>query len=634
MVRLLRRPCGEDKVCETTDVTLDNFKCIAGTYRDGDDCKPCKHGMECETQGVTLKNVRLEHDKWRTSENSDEIETCPLENACRSKNETQARRRLDESQDDDYDAGENLCAPGHHGPLCAVCKDNHYRSGNECKKCSGGSAVLNVILICGAFLAFIVLAAASIFFKDNLLDICLTCQGDAIEKKEKAEATWRVVKTAIKQMLGMWSVVSNTPWILDVKYPKIFDECLAFLSKVFSFDWTIAADCVFERIGFMDQLLIDTLGPLILCAVIILIGYLASSVSKKKSRITADLVLFIIFLSYTTASITIFRGIRQCHKFDEAYNGSDKYMKDDYGTSCRSNRHDFIRAYAWIMLFVWPIGVPLLTFVFLWRHRETLNPDVQVEPKLRALGSRADGAQEKFVGSCTDVSLRRSGLALVGRGSDAYAPLDKLQNEITDAKIKERERRIEEMEDDRRFFERPELFAFMYDNYEPEYWWFECFDYIRRLLLTGILVVLDSGTAAQGLFGVLVALAGTQIYSWTRPFPDNAGDRLAEAAQWVTFFTFLAALMILLNVEADSAFHRKVFGVLLITITFIPLLIGFCVQVYEQRDNLSECWAQCWHGKTKVDEPKVKAEILDSPKSPHDPRAPPYDEERPAVITN
>ena len=37
-----------------------------------------------------------------------------------------------------------------------------------------------------------------------------------------------------------------------------------------------------------------------------------------------------------------------------------------------------------------------------------------------------------------------------------------------------------------------------------------------------------------------------------------------------------------------------------------------------------------------LDEPKVKAdsEILDSPTSPHDPRAPPYDEERPAVITN
>ena len=59
--------------------------------------------------------------------------------------------------------------------------------------------------------------------------------------------------------------------------------------------------------------------------------------------------------------------------------------------------------------------------------------------------------------------------------------------------------------------------------------------------------------------------------------------------------------MILLNVEADSAFHRKVFGVLLITITFMPLLIGFCVQVYEQHEIMCE-W---WHGN------KPKAEKAD-----------------------
>ena len=74
--------------------------------------------------------------------------------------------------------------------------------------------------------------------------------------------------------------------------------------------------------------------------------------------------------------------------------------------------------------------------------------------------------------------------------------------------------------------------------------------------------------------GMLVALFGTQIYSWTRPFPEDAGDRLAETAQWSTFFTFLAALMILLNVEADSSFHREVFAVLLVAIQFMPLVIG------------------------------------------------------------
>ena len=44
--------CNPYMVCETTDVTLENFKCIAGYYRKGDVCKKCKGGMKCDADGV------------------------------------------------------------------------------------------------------------------------------------------------------------------------------------------------------------------------------------------------------------------------------------------------------------------------------------------------------------------------------------------------------------------------------------------------------------------------------------------------------------------------------------------------------------------------------------------------------
>ena len=74
----------------------------------------------------------------------------------------------------------------------------------------------------------------------------------------------------------MWSVVSSTPWILDVTYPKIFDKTLAFFNNVFSFDFTIAADCAAEHIGFKDQLLMDTLGPFVLCALVALVALIVA----------------------------------------------------------------------------------------------------------------------------------------------------------------------------------------------------------------------------------------------------------------------------------------------------------------------------------------------------------------------
>ena len=84
----------------------------------------------------------------------------------------------------------------------------------------------------------------------------------------------------------------------------------------------------------------------------------------------------------------------------------------------------------------------------------------------------------------------------------------------------------------------------MYDNYEPQYWWFECFDYVRRLALTGLMVIVLPGSALQGFIGVLIALGGLLSYNTFNPFVEDASDRLAMAAQLVTFFVFLSALMI------------------------------------------------------------------------------------------
>ena len=177
-----------------------------------------------------------------------------------------------------------------------MCKNHHYRSGNECKKCSRGSAALNISLFCIVFVGFIVAVVLSLIYSENKLEKWSNSIKRSNKKKGKLEASlqtakntlwtaWNLIKnkkirrtlnTAIKQVLGMWSVVSSTPWILDVTYPKIFDKTLAFFNNVFSFDFTIAADCAAEHIGFKDQLLMDTLGPFVLCALVALVALIVA----------------------------------------------------------------------------------------------------------------------------------------------------------------------------------------------------------------------------------------------------------------------------------------------------------------------------------------------------------------------
>ena len=167
-----------------------------------------------------------------------------------------------------------------------------------------------------------------------------------------------------------------------------------------------------------------------------------------------------------------------------------------------------------------------------------------------------------------------------------------------------------------------ELYHFMYDNYEPQYWWFECFDYLRRLALTGLMVIILPGSALQGFIGVLIALGGLMSYTIFRPFTEDASDNVAMATQLSTFFVFFSALM----VQVDVVYHRSGFAALLTVVTFVPPFIPLC------RSLLS------FYGKmikSVEPEPQTSASARDdesSPTSPLAPGAPPHeDEEQPAA---
>ena len=112
---------------------------------------------------------------------------------------------------------------------------------------------------------------------------------------------------------------------------------------------------------------------------------------RTSTLVIAQLVLLIMFLSYTSTSTTIFRAFRPCDELDELYHGSKRYMHDDYSVSCESSRFIFIRAYAALMVLVYPIGIPLASFIVLWNNHEKLNPKLdpdflQKDRKFAAVG--------------------------------------------------------------------------------------------------------------------------------------------------------------------------------------------------------------------------------------------------------
>ena len=95
----------------------------AASYRDV--CEKCDVGMVCDA-GTVLENATLESGYYRTAADSSIVYACPLPDACTGGN----------------GVADELCAEGHEGPFCSVCKVGYYLDGSSglCLDCASGNA--------------------------------------------------------------------------------------------------------------------------------------------------------------------------------------------------------------------------------------------------------------------------------------------------------------------------------------------------------------------------------------------------------------------------------------------------------------------------------------------------------------
>lgn len=80
--------------------------------------------------------------------------------------------------------------------------------------------------------------------------------------------------------------------------------------------------------------------------------------------------LFVLFLVYSSVSYTVF----QTFVCDELDNGVS-YLRADYNLTCSTPQYDVYKAYAMVMIFIYPVGVPAIYMLLLARNRQDLiNP--------------------------------------------------------------------------------------------------------------------------------------------------------------------------------------------------------------------------------------------------------------------
>ncbi|CAM9867127.1 unnamed protein product, partial [Laminaria digitata] len=177
----------------------------------------------------------------------------------------------------------------------------------------------------------------------------------------------------------------------NVTYPGVYQ---AFLSGVniinIDLGFVLSAGCLWSDIDFHDRLLAGTIWPLVV------LGLLAVTyaIALRRNSVSGDLVrekirnkhlsavLLLLFLVYSSVSSTVF-SMFACDSLDDG----KEYLRADYRILCTDAKHKTLQVYAAIMIAVYPVGIPLLFAVLLYRHRDVLSDPAADNTTARSIDS-------------------------------------------------------------------------------------------------------------------------------------------------------------------------------------------------------------------------------------------------------
>eukprot|EP00966_Prymnesium_polylepis_P119905 2770761-Prymnesium_polylepis.1 len=205
------------------------------------------------------------------------------------------------------------------------------------------------------------------------------------------QAIWQDagMRFKIKMLVGFYQCLAAVPSVFNVippvglEYLTRWIHLLELPSEVERIFWVPTA-CLGD---YRTRIWASSTWPLavILSSAVCLIG--AELVIRRsadrtlvaaRAAVTAGLqrvlppTLGLTFLVVPSTSTRIFRAFL-CETFEYNEDTSRRYLYADLTLSCDSDEYNSTEATAAAMLFLWPVGVPLLYTVLLWASRDALR---------------------------------------------------------------------------------------------------------------------------------------------------------------------------------------------------------------------------------------------------------------------
>jgi hypothetical protein len=414
------------------------------------------------------------------------------------------------------------CRELHDGILCDSCiksddPDVYYaKEKGVCKRCDNIEEQMDVVAAVGVlFLAMAVIALLNVGLlymlmkklirqlvamrKRNAMRLRRWAQNYSLEDNDldalSFDFLFHKILTKAKIMIGLAQIVGqfadNYP---HIRWPPMYLQMCARLSFINIDLQAIPALVCFTRTSYLESFFFVTIFPLFLMGVfgaLACFAYVDEYTFRIKiistSHITT-MAIGMLFLVYPTCCNQIFTVLR-CQTF---FNG-DQYLVVDYGVQCNSDvKHSLwsgliemsypeIKAYAGILLFIYPLGVPFFYYSLLHRSMQFL--------------------------------------------------FDKERDENGDV--------VQVIN-----FETKKTLGFLYADYKPKWFFWEVFELLKKVFFVGVLLQIEPGTPIQMVIGAISAVLMMLYFSAAWPYRDDEDNNLQMASLSAIFVTYFMMLML------------------------------------------------------------------------------------------
>ena len=514
--------------------------------------------MRCEQKYLDRATIPIKSGWYRFHETSEDTYACPYVDSCGGfSNSTNAN---------ETSAGKVLCKTGYHGPLCSVCDTGYgFSQGTyTCEKCEASlygstvgvfAGIVMVVLGCTVLLRWL--------FANRIKK--------AIEMMKERKKTVNLVLSQLTTV----AVTIQTGILINENHqaaggkkpPEVYSNFLKAF-RVFSLKVEVLPLECFLDVDFSAILLFQTLGTLLIIVGCAIAWHKpcqkqnGAGIERPTRRIVfATCGITFIKLILPAVSLVIAQAFR-CNVFDYGMEESHQYLESDYSINCASEKYSFIWVYAVIMTLVFPIGMPLLALLGLYRSQRRINE-------------------------------RKEGPLAVRERNTGYVPvaLDALDAPDVD----EGENVIEGV------IANESPFASLATNVKPGWWFMEVIDMERRLLLTCFPLVFTTYGGVV-LFTLCIALLALVVQYESRPY----ALMLMNTSKAIEAWQNLLAVFVLLIQDADMFQSNTLYtaagvGLVLVDVFMVGIMMSSAFKKRWNR-NIMQSAEKVDKGSLKHDE--------------------------------